>query len=62
MTALSKDQDNEDYSDEEAERRATEALRRALTSPPKPQKEMVGKVGRAKPKRKRLIKSAPKAR
>jgi hypothetical protein len=58
------DQGNDDdqYSDEETERRATEALRRALTSPPKPQKEMVGKVGRAKAKRKRSIKSAPKAR
>jgi hypothetical protein len=50
------------YSDEETERRATEALRRSLTSPPKPQKEMVGKVGRAKAKRKRPVKSAPKAR
>ena len=46
------DQGNDDqYSDEETERRATEALRRALTTPPKPQKEMVGKVGRAKQKR-----------
>jgi hypothetical protein len=54
--------DDEQYSDEEAERRATEALRRALTTPPKPQKEMVGKVGRVKSKRKRPIKSAPKAR
>jgi hypothetical protein len=48
-------------SDEETERRATEALRRALRTPPKPQKEMVGKVGRPKAKRKRLFKSAPKA-
>ena len=50
------------YSDEETERRATEALRRSLTSPPKPQKEMVGKVGRAETKRKRPINSAPKDR
>jgi hypothetical protein len=42
---------HDQYSDEETERRATEALRRALTTPPKPQKEMVGKVGRAKQKR-----------
>jgi hypothetical protein len=57
------DQGSDDqYSDEETERRATEALRRSLTSPPKPQKEMVGKVGRAKAKRKRPLKSAPKAR
>jgi hypothetical protein len=52
--------DDDRYSDEETERRATEALRRALTTPPKPQKEMVGKVGRTK--RKRPVKSAPKAR
>jgi hypothetical protein len=50
------------YSDEETERRATEALRRSLTTPPKPQKEMVGKVGRPKGKRTRPVKSAPKAR
>ena len=57
------DQGSDDqYGDEEAERRATEALRRSLTSPPRPQKEMVGKVGRAKVKRRRPVKSAPKAR
>jgi hypothetical protein len=54
--------DDDQYSDEETERRATEALRRSLTTPPKPQKEMVGKVGRPKAKRKRPVKSAPKAR
>jgi hypothetical protein len=54
--------DDDQYSDEEAERRATEALRRSLMSPPKPQKEMVGKVGRPKAKRKRPLKSGPKAR
>lgn len=53
---------NDEYSDEEAERRATEALRRALTTPPKPQKEMVGKVGRPRAKRKRPVNSGPKAR
>ena len=49
--------DKEVYSDKEAKRRATEALRRALTTPYKPQGDMVGKVGRkakkAKPKGKR---------
>jgi hypothetical protein len=55
--------DDDQYSDEETERRATEALRRALTTPPKPQKQMVGKTERAqKTKRKRSVKSAPKAR
>jgi hypothetical protein len=42
------------YSDEEAERRATEALRRALITPHKPQRELVGK-------KKRVPTSAPKA-
>jgi hypothetical protein len=59
---MSNNSDDDKYSDEETERRATEALRRSLTSPPKPQKEMVGKVGRAKGKRKRPVKSVPKAR
>jgi len=31
--------------DEEAERRATDALRRALNTPYKPQRDMVGKGG-----------------
>jgi hypothetical protein len=59
---MTKTKGDEQYSDEETERRATEALRRALTTPPKPQKEMVGKVGRPQTKRKRPIKSDPKAR
>jgi hypothetical protein len=54
---------DDQYSDEETERRATEALRRALTTPAKPQKELVGKTERAKKaKRKRSVKSSPKAR
>jgi hypothetical protein len=46
--------DNEQYSPEETARRADEAIRRALNTPPTPQKEMVGKVGapnRGRPKR-----------
>jgi hypothetical protein len=39
--------DDGQYSDEEAMRRMNEALRRALTTPPKPQKEMVGRTGKA---------------
>jgi hypothetical protein len=42
----------EDYTDEEAERLATAALRRALTTPYKPQREMVGKQDRPSPKQK----------
>jgi hypothetical protein len=60
--AKSISQDDDNYSDAETERRATEALRRSLTSPPKPQKEMVGRVGRPKAKRKLPLKSDPKAR
>jgi hypothetical protein len=56
-------EENDQYSDEETERRATEALRRSLTTPPKPQKEMIGNVGRPKArKRKRPVKNVPKAR
>jgi hypothetical protein len=36
----------DEYSDRETKRRATEALRRALVTPYKPQKEMVGKSGK----------------
>jgi hypothetical protein len=45
--------DPDSYSDKEAERRATDALRRALTTPYKPQSDMVGKVGRNAPKKKK---------
>jgi hypothetical protein len=55
--------DDEQYSDEEAARRATEALRRSLTMPHKTQKEMVGKMGRAKsPRGRKSVKSAPEDR
>jgi hypothetical protein len=37
---------NEPYSDDEASRRMNEALRRALTTPPKPQADM--KLGKGK--------------
>jgi hypothetical protein len=40
--------ENDQYSDEEAEKRATEALRCALTTPYKPQKALVGKTPRAR--------------
>lgn len=51
------------YSDAEAERRATNALRRALNTPYRPQRDMVGKTGqvsKAKPKRKPTKKTNPK--
>lgn len=45
MTGTARDLGNE-YSDAEAERRTAEALRRALTTPYKPQRELVGKKRR----------------
>jgi hypothetical protein len=40
---------SDEYSDEEAERRAREAIQRSFQTPYKPQREMVGKVGRPAP-------------
>jgi hypothetical protein len=47
---MSRSKSDDQYSDEEATRRMNEALRRALTSPPKPHSEM--KVGKRKAKAK----------
>jgi hypothetical protein len=52
MVSMAKERD-ESYSDEETERRATDALRRALTTPYKPQKAYVGKTKRAKAAKRR---------
>jgi len=49
---------DDQYSDEESTRRMNEALRRALTSPPKPHSEM--KLGKRKVKRAKS--PAPKSR
>jgi hypothetical protein len=59
---MDREADDDQYSDEEAERRAREAIRRSFEIPHKPQKEMVGKVGRAQSKRGTKPKSAPKGR
>lgn len=48
---MSNKSDEQDYSPEEATRRMNEALRRALTTPPKPQKEIVGKTSKAMKRR-----------
>jgi hypothetical protein len=48
---------DEEYSPEETVRRRDEAIRRALNTPPKPQKEIAGKSGR--PSRKRSSRSRP---
>jgi hypothetical protein len=53
---MGKKKSDDQYSDEEATRRMNEAIRRALTSPPKPHKEM--KLG----KRKASQKANPKKR
>lgn len=39
--------DEDTYSDSETDRRARAAIRRSFQMPYKPQKEMVGKVGRS---------------
>jgi hypothetical protein len=45
-----KDADGQ-YTPEETARRRDEAIRRALNTPPKPQKEIIGKTGRLPRKR-----------
>ena len=47
-----------EYSDEETQRRATEALRRALTTPYQPQRDVAEKAKKA---RKRKAKGSPKS-
>lgn len=51
---------NDQYSDRETERRATDALRRALATPYKPQSDM--KVGKRKATAKPTKKPNPKGR
>jgi hypothetical protein len=48
---MSNAEKDDQYGPEETVRRRDEAIRRALNTPPKPQKDMVGKSGR--PPRKR---------
>jgi len=60
-TPSAKIDQNTQFSDEEAEHRATEALRRALTTPHKPQRELVGKKKRVASDKRPGAKSAPKA-
>jgi hypothetical protein len=53
---------DEEYSDEEAERRAREAIRRSFEMPHKPYKTLVGTTPRAKAMaRRKAAKGAPKA-
>jgi hypothetical protein len=58
MTKSGKD---EQYSEEEADRRAREAIRRSFETPYRPQKELVGKTERARNRKlRRLPKTPPK--
>jgi hypothetical protein len=62
VAAMAKAKDDE-YTPEEAERRALEAIRRSFTMPHKPLKEFVGKTPRAKAMAKRkAAKGSPKAK
>jgi hypothetical protein len=50
------------YSDEEIARRRDDAIRRALNTPPKPHKEMVGKSDRAKTQQESRVKKAAQSK
>ena len=57
------DERKNELSELEAESRATNALRRALTTPHKPQRSMIGKTGRSwTRKRKRNAKKGKESR
>jgi hypothetical protein len=51
---------DDQYGDEETERRAREAIRRSFQTPYKPQKEIVGKVGRSIQRKPRSSKTTKK--
>jgi len=54
--------ESEEYSPEETERRARDAIRRSFEMPYKPQKELVGKTRRARDRKPARSKTPPKAR
>jgi hypothetical protein len=49
---------DDQYSDEETAKRRDEAIRRALNTPPKPNKEYVGKSKHAKARKRSRVKKA----
>jgi hypothetical protein len=51
-----------EYSPQETERRAHEAIRRSFEIPYKPQKELVGKTPRARARKRKAAKGPPKSR
>jgi hypothetical protein len=52
---------SEEYTPEEAARRAREAIARSFTLPYKPQKEFVGKTPRARAQSRKRTKDPPKS-
>jgi hypothetical protein len=54
--------DDQKYSDEEISRRRDEAIRRALNTPPKTHKEMIGKSNHAKAQRKSRVKKTAQSK
>jgi hypothetical protein len=60
---MSEKKDDDQPPDDEIARRMERGIRRLLNTPPQPQKEMVGKTGRAKsPRSRKPPKSAPEDR
>jgi len=55
------EKDDDQYTAEEAERRAREAIRRSFQMPYKRQKELVGKTERARGRARKPSKNPPKA-
>jgi hypothetical protein len=51
---------DDQYSEKETEQRRDDAIRRALRTPPKPQKELVGQGKRAKAGEESRVKKTPK--
>jgi hypothetical protein len=52
---------DDQYSEEETERRAREAIRRSFEMPYKPQKELVGRTPRARARKRKAAKGSPKS-
>jgi hypothetical protein len=58
---MSRGKPNEEYSDEETERRSREAIERSFEMPYKPQKELVGTTSRARTRKRKAPKDPPKS-
>ena len=60
MSAMRKKPSDDEYTDEETNRRARAAIRRSFEMPYKPQKELVGKAPRARARKPKPAKGYPK--